>query len=294
MRLIPIVAVLALMSTAAAAADQSAQEPAPTPDWYSVQVLVFRYTGPDAAQGETWPASVPRPSLKGAVYPAAAGTAPYARLAAAAAPIAQAQAKLSSAGGYAPVAEIGWRQPGPDANAARPVSLTPLPASAPAPQSGPAPESFGAAAAGPGPVVRAGAAPPRVDGTVTLAVANKKPHIAVNLRLCEPPPPGLQIQAPVAATASSTAPAGSSAAFALAATTVPAPETGTRALATAPARQCFAMRQQRQVTPGQLEYFDNPAFGVLVLVNPVTPPAGAATAPQAANGPGKSPARDFP
>ncbi len=48
----------------------------PTEQWYTVEILVFRYTGPDAAQGEFWPRTVAAPALENAVYPPPAGTQP--------------------------------------------------------------------------------------------------------------------------------------------------------------------------------------------------------------------------
>lgn len=278
------------LAAAGAAAAVDAPKPVPAPPWYSVEVLVFRYTGPGAAQGELWPATVSPPPLTNAVYPAAAATGAYAARPAASATMANAQGKLSAAGGYQRVAEIGWQQPGVNGATGRPVSLAPPAATAAAGAvfSETAPQT--AAAAPPPP--SALPAPVRLTGTATLIVADNKPHIALDLRLCEPPPSGIQIRVPAAATTPQAASAGvaASAAFPAAAQSAATPAT----TAAMPPSQCFALRQRRQVTPGQLEYFDNPAFGVLVLVTPLTPPATAAGAPPAANAPGRSRSPGWP
>lgn len=261
----------------------------PAPPWYAVEVLVFRYTGPGAAQGESWPPRVGAPPLANALYPAPAATGAYAARPTASATFAQAQARLAAAGGYQTVAHLGWQQPGVGATAARPVSLAPLPvtaaggATATAAFSETTPQS-GAAAA-----TTAPAATVRLDGTATLIVADKKPHIALDLRLCEPPPPGIRIQAPAAQSANAAAPASAAAAASAA-----APASLAAPLGTAVRGQCFALRQRRQVTPGRLEYFDNPAFGALVLVAPLTPPGAGAGAPPAATAPGRSRAPGSP
>jgi len=284
MRCLALITAL-LLAAAASAATSPESGNAPPPNWYRVQVLAFRYTGPGTAQGETWPAHVPMPALSGARYPGTANGAAYARTGTPAKAIAAARSRLAAAAGYAPVLEIGWRQPDTDADDAQPVSLAPLPASAPA--AGSLAVARAAGARRTRPAGASGRAPVKLDGTATLAVANGKPHVALDLRLCEPPPPNLQIQAPVAATASATAGATAATAFSLLAPAASAPVATTAGpAAPGPPRQCFAMHQQRQVKPGRLEYFDHPAFGVLVLVTEVSPPAAAATAPRAVNGPG--------
>lgn len=218
--------------------------PPPSPNWYAVEVLVFRYAGPDAAQGETWPANVPAPATAGAVYPPAIATGPFAGLAAASPVIAAAQSRLSSAPGYAPVLEMGWQQPRLPPAQAKPVTLTP-------PGTAPAPESANGEA--------------RLDGRITVMTANRKPNVSLRLRLCEAPPPGIQVQLPAAASAPASA---------AAATTIPMPAalTFSTAYPNAPPAQCFALRQRRFVTPDRLEYFDNPAFGALVLVREISAP----------------------
>lgn len=272
MRTVPILAAGLLVVAAGAGA---VAPPAAAPPRYAVEVLVFRYTGPGAAQGESWPPTVAPPPLSGAVYPAAAATGTYVVRPAASATIARARAHLAAAGGYRNVAERGWSQPGLSATAARPVSLTPPVATA-APAAG-ARAAFSQTAPQAAPQASPAPATVQFAGTATLIVADNKPHIALDLRLCEPPPPGVRIQAPVAATA----PPAASAAGAAPALSLAAP-------AAATPRQCFALRQRRQVTVGRLEYFDNPAFGALVLVTPLTPPAPAAGAPPATSAPGRS------
>ncbi len=75
----------------------------PTEQWYTVEILVFRYTGPDAAQGELWPRTVAAPTLENAVYPPA-GTQPnYLILNASSPLISQAWQRLSNTAGYDPL-----------------------------------------------------------------------------------------------------------------------------------------------------------------------------------------------
>jgi len=246
-------------------------------DWYSVEILVFRYTGPEAAQRETWPPTVAAPSLKNAIYPPAGNDPDYRPLTRTSTAMAQARQRLANTGGYDPVVGIGWMQPGTDPDTTRPVSLHPLPS---------------ASSATPG--MTTGAAqgvtqtPIEVAGTATLAIAANKPYIQLDLRLCEPPPPGLELQAPTLNTAA--APATATAPAPVPATsmspllfTAPAPVTVDQAAAVR--RQCFALQESHQVTPGQMEYFDTAAFGVLALVQPVTPPAPVAAVPRAAHTP---------
>ncbi len=281
----------------------AAQQPAgnPPPDWYRVEVLVFRYTGANAAQGEIWPAKVAAPPLASARYPAAAATGAYAALARPSAMIAAASRRLSAAAGYAPVAEVGWQQPAGNHLQGQAVSLSPLPATTakqtPAAVPATTPAAFSETLPEASPTKAAPPASAGLTGTATLVVANNKPHIILDLRLCEPSPPGIQIQIPTVATATvaATAPAASSAAVPAGPSASQLPVPGSLAPpAAAPRRQCFLLNQRRQVTAGRLEYFDNPAFGALVLVSPVKPPAAKAAGPQAKHALGQSPSPDLP
>lgn len=236
-RILTIIALALLASLADAATTTK------PPGWYAVEILVFRYAGPDAARGETWPATVPAPSTAGAIYPRALVKGPYAKLPTTSATMTSTEARLRSSTGYRPVAELGWRQPEAPASAATPVSITPTLLPAPT-----------------------GNNPSRVsvEGTVTVVTSNQRPNVAVWLRLCEPAPPDLTIE--TAAVASVPLPA--SAAMPISA---PNPQSALAA-ALGPSILCFALKQRRFVTPDQLEYFDNPAFGALVLVRPINPP----------------------
>ena len=246
---------------------------APTEQWYAVEILVFRYTGPDAAQGELWPRTVAAPALENAVYPPA-GTQPnYLILNASSPLISQAWQRLSNTVGYDPILEIGWMQPGYDTDSTRPVSLEPI-----------APPATAAAfvATTPSASAAPGAVSPavQIQGTATLAISANKPYIQLDLRLCEPSPPGIMLQAPTP----DTAPVPATAATSMS----PVDLSALAAVAAATpivSRQCFALHESHQVTPGQMEYFDTAAFGVLALVRPVTIPVTAAAKPQAGNTP---------
>jgi len=286
-------------ATAALAATAPTKPSAAEQDWYSVEILVFSYTGPNAAQGELWPRTVPASSLAGAVDPSSGKMQNYLPIIQTSTVMSQSWQRLEDASGYAPVLETGWMQPGYDTKTTRPVSLTPIAATlvgtageamtspmaanasanrvtSPIPGSAPSPQSSF------GPAVEA-------DGTATLAVADNKPYIQLRVRLCEPPPAGLELEAPTGATASSSALAAMTSmppttTSSLAQAAISAPESASAGVPTR-TRQCFALHQSHQVTPGQLQYFDTAAFGVLALVNPIKPPAAAATTLQAAHTP---------
>jgi len=288
-----LAASLAVVATATVAfAATAPTKPSPAEqDWYSVEILVFRYTGPDAAQGELWPRTVPAPSLAKAVDPSSGKTQDFLPISQTSTVMSQSWQRLENASGYAPVLEVGWMQPGYDTKSTRPVSLTPIPATAASTAAGAMTSPIATASPNPvtapsaqstfGPAVQA-------EGTATLAVADNKPYIQLNVRLCEPPPPNLELEAPTGATASSSAIAAMTSMpptiSTLAQTAMSAPGPAS-AEAPTQARQCFALHQSHQVTPGQLQYFDTAAFGVLALVNPIKTPAAAATAPQAAHTP---------
>ncbi len=293
-------ALCGVITATALAASAPPPSPQDQPQWYSVEILVFRYTGPEAAQGELWPRTVPAPSLAKAVDPSTGTVPDFLPIPQTSTVMSQTWQRLENAGGYAPILEIGWMQPGYDTKATRPVSLTPLMATAASTAAGAMTTPRAAnvppgAMTAPGPVSAPSAqsafAPAvQAEGTAMLAVVANKPYIQLNVRVCEPPPPGIELEAPTGATAPGSAlaamtsmPPATAPALAQAAMSIPAP-----ASTTAPAqppRQCFALHQSHQVKPGQLEYFDTAAFGVLALVNPIKTPAAAATALPAAHTP---------
>lgn len=274
-------ALCGLVTVAALATATPASGPAPQdqPQWYSVEVLVFRYTGPDAAQGVVWPRKVPTPSLAHAIYPATGQDQHYLPMATPSDVMDQARQRLAATAGYAPVVEAGWLQPGLDTDQARRVSLEPLPAAATTPGATPASAPGATPAVTVTPAASVAAPAVQLGGTATFVVSANKPYVKLDLRLCEPAPPGIELQAPSVATSPATALAAMTSMSA--ATLAPAPVTATPAAtspaAAGPSLQCFALKESRQVTPGQLEYFDTAAFGALALVNPVKTPAAAAT-----------------
>ncbi len=287
--LLVVAGLSAIAGVSVALAATAPTKPSPAEqDWYSVEILVFRYTGPQAAQGELWPRSVPAPSLANAVDPSTGKVQNYLPITQTSGLMSQAWQRLEDSSGYDPVLEIGWMQPGYDTQNSRPISLTPIMATAtgamttaqmsstsPNATTAPMPVSAPSAQSASGPVVQA-------EGTATLAVVANKPYVQLDVRLCEPPPPGLELQAPTAATASSSALAAMTsmpptATLTQAQAMMSAPVPASAAVPTAPPKQCFALHQSHQVTPGQLEYFDTAAFGVLALVNPIKTPAAAAT-----------------
>lgn len=273
---------LAAGARAAPAPSTAANPAAKSVDWYSVEVLVFRYVQPAAIEGESWPPSVPAPSLTHAIYPSTAATGAYAALAKNSALVSQAEARLATSGNYAVLAKLAWRQP---ATPPQTVSIAPLPASLLPAASATAPASalpavssaLPASAPNVSTTLPSAASSSVLSGTARLDVANSHTYVTLNLRLCEPAPPGIVVRPPTPVTAAAT--------FAASA------QTAAQAFApTQPATPCFALSQSQEVTPGQFQYFDSPIFGALVLVQSITPPEAAATAPRAASAPGRSPA----
>lgn len=262
MRAVKLLVPIAALCLGLAVAWPASAATAGNESWYAVEILVFRYTGPNAAQGETWPPTVPAPSLENAIYPPAAGTAQYRPLRELSTVMVQAQRRLAATNGYEPLEQTGWMQPGKDPDSTRPVSLDPI--------------TPAAAASAPGEVKST----VQVQGTATLAISANKPYVQLDLRLCEPPPPGIEVQAPTLDTASTPATAGSTAVS----MALPAPAAASAVIPSV-SRQCFALKESHQVTLGQMEYFDTAAFGVLALVRQVAPPAETAVPSKTNTGP---------
>lgn len=248
--------------------------------WYDVELIVFRYSDPDAGNLETWPANPGRPDwmqAKPLVTPAAgsAGNQGNTSLL----PLEQIQghqldndwARLEKTSGYQPLLHVAWEQPLEDHSTAPTIQIGTPPAPEQVPSGTSVSQPAGAAVATPGPspapdsmapagAVAAAASPTQVYGTVKFSQYGPYLHFDVDLA-CQGPlarnvmrVPG-QLTATVPEAASISAPGPAAIPLATAQPTVPA-------------IQWYRMTQDRRIEAGRLNYFDNPMFGVLVLVTP--------------------------
>lgn len=244
---------------AKAAATHKASGHAPV-QWYTVDILVFRYTGKDIGGGETWPEHVLKPSTAHAIYPPSVSAGAYATQTHLPAIITQSLRKLKNANGYSPILTMGWQQPANQSGNGRAVSVTPIFAMSPTTQTLPSPETTSSSPMG-------------LTGTVKLLVSNHVPAIALDLRLCESPPSGVIVQAPPSSTITNRAraPDAASQYQPQEQQSMPTQAEGNSAIPSfgqsEPKSLCFLLHQKSAVKFGRLQYFDNPIFGVLALVN---------------------------
>ena len=254
MKTLAATALLTLLLTGAASGAAPAATPAvaPVPNWYNVEVIVFRVLDPDAGSNETWPVDPGMPDWNAAVAlnpPNSVGPAvPYQALSPVSEQLSEAWNRLRRSKGYEPLLHVTWTQPAleresPSSQAVR----IGVPPQAAAPAAGtavtPAPAAVTGAAA-------AALKPTPVFGDAKLSTTGPYLHFDLDLVLEGP----LAKQAmPSAATLSSAMPA------AAAITTV----------AAAPAYQLYRLRHDMRVNGGKLAYFDHPLFGAIVLVTPV-------------------------
>ena len=253
---------LALLLTAGAWAAAAVPAPAasPTaapvlaPNWYNVEVIVFRATDPDAGAGETWAADPGIPDWSTALAlnaPDSVGQAvPYQALSPVGEQLGDAWTRLKRSKNYEPLLHVTWTQPISDrATAASvrigvPHSETPAAGSnAPAQAVVPAPAAATGAAA-------AAIASTPAYGTAKLSTTGPYLHFDLDLVLQGAP---VKTVAPAGTTINAT---------------LLTPATGSTA-ATLPALQLYRLRHDMRVNGGKVAYFDNPMFGAIVLVTPV-------------------------
>jgi hypothetical protein len=228
---------------AAPAPAPAATPSAPTPNWYNVEVIVFRATDPNAGSQETWPADPGLPDWNGAlplapVDPAVAPV-PYQLISVTAQQLDDAWARLKRSRNYEPLLHVAWSQPALDRANAPAVRLG-VPASA-VPAASTAPQPADAM-----PLPQA----TPVYGDAKLSTTGPYLHFDLDLIL----------EGPLAKNA---APASSAIS-----TTVLAPP-GSTAVPAAPTFQLYRLRHDMRVNGGKLAYFDHPLFGAIVLVTPV-------------------------
>ena len=247
-----LIGLAALAAPAAPAAPAATPPPTPTPNWYNVEVIVFRSMDPAAGSGETWPADPGVPDWATALPlnpPNSIGPAvPYQALSPVNEQLDEVWTRLKRSHDYQPLLHVTWVQPATD-RATAPAVRIGVPASAvPASSTVPAP----AAATG-------AAAPLQATpsyGSAKLSTTGQYLHFDLDLVLQGPLTRNLWPTPAGVSTTAMTAPAATTAAAAI----------------PAPTFQLYRLRQDRRVNAGKLSYFDSPLFGAVVLITPARKP----------------------
>ena len=247
---------LASTATTAAAPPAPAAAPQPpAPNWYNVEVIVFRSVDPAAGAGETWPADPGTPDWAGGLplnAPNSIGPAvPYQALSPVNEQLDEDWTRLKRSHDYQPLVHLTWTQPAMDRATAPAVRVGVPPSAVPAPTTMPAPAPAPAAATAAAPLQAT-----QAYGTAKLSTTGQYLHFDLDLVLQGPVARNNWGATGISATAM-TAPGAS--------TAVPAP-------AAAPLFQLYRLRQDRRVNAGKLSYFDNPLFGAVVLITPARKP----------------------
>ena len=216
--------------------------PAPTPNWYDVEIIVFANTDPQAGGLESWPADPGTPDWNTAVplRPAASGL-PYMQLPAPGARMNSVWTRLQHSSAYQPLLRSAWAQPAIDRASALFVRIGTAPAATLA-------ASAGSMLAAAGVQVNS---PDAVYGIAKLSTTGPYLHFDLDLVYC-----------------------GATAKHVIASTALPivsAPATVSAASTPAsnvPVCQPYRLKEDRRLDAGKLNYFDNPMFGALVLITP--------------------------
>lgn len=218
--------------------------------WYDVELVVFRYTDPQAGDMESWPADPGIPDWKTSMPLLTAATNPGGSSNALAGPTPFMQIdghqldgawnRLKRSHDYEPLLHVAWVEPLADHATAASVQIgVPPPIPVATSNAGlaitPLPTQTTAAATVPTPVY----------GSVKFSQYGPYLHFDVDL-VCQGPIAKNIMRVPAAASV---------------ALPVPATPGGAGV-------QWYRMTQDRRIEAGKLNYFDNPLFGVLVLVTP--------------------------
>ncbi|MGA9855952.1 MAG: CsiV family protein [Gammaproteobacteria bacterium] len=200
------------------------------PNWYDVELIVFRYTDPSAGSLETWPLNPGLPDWDSAVPPNPTGSGlPYMQLPPSSFRLTSDWQKLARSPDYQPLLQVAWTQPAIDRATALFVRI------------GTPPATLLAVGATTTPV----AASSTDAGTPVYGIARLSttgPYLHFDLDLVY---------------------RGS-----LAKVSIPGTTTAITSGNTAPQFQWYQLVQDRRIDAGKLNYFDQPLFGVLVLVTP--------------------------
>lgn len=216
--------------------------PAPAPNWYNVELIVFANTDPQAGVLESWPADPGTPDWITAVpLKPAASTLPFMQLTAASGRMNSVWAKLQHSSEYQPLLRTAWAQPAIDRASALFVRVGTAATATPAVTAG------SAVAAVSAPVN----SPDAVYGIAKLSTTGPYLHFDLDLVYCGPPAKHLiAYAAPIMAGAP------------------PAASASPTATSSVPACQPYRLKEDRRLDAGKLNYFDNPMFGALVLITP--------------------------
>lgn len=248
---VPTLLALSLVATlcraAAPAPSPAVASQPPAPNWYLVEIIVFRATDPGAGGLETWPVDPGLPDWNSAapLVPAdpANPAAPYQLVPQSSEQLDDAWTRFKRSKNYEPLLHLTWTQPAVERVTAQAVRIGTPPVTAPVANTHAAPAMTASSPNMP-------AAP--VYGDAKLSTTGPYLHFDLDLVLQGPP-------------ARNPAPATGSVAIN---TAVLAPPGTTQAPA-APAFQFYRLRTDQRVNGGKLTYFDHPLFGAIVLVTPV-------------------------
>jgi hypothetical protein len=242
---------LALLLTAAGNAAPAPVAAVAQPNWYNVEVIVFRVLDPDAGSAETWPVDPGMPDWSAAQTlspPNSMGSAvPYQALSPVSEQLGEQWNRLRHSKNFEPLLHETWTQPALERENAPSVRVGVPPTAVATPGAG--------TAVTPAPAAATGAAalalkPTQAYGTVKLSTTGPYLHFDVDMVL----------QGPLAKQATPSAATLSSA--------MPVPAAGTT-IAAVPVYQLYRLRKDMRVNGSKAAYFDHPLFGVIVLVTPV-------------------------
>ncbi len=243
----------ALLAGVTAGAARAQPPSVPAPDQW-VQVIVFRTLDPDAGAHERWSHRLPKALIQEGLHLSKRGVSAF-RPASLGPRMQRVWATLRAAALYAPMLKVAWIQPPLNFDSAIPVALNPGREEKP-PVSGGTIHTHrkGTSVPARGRL----STPPRkptVYGTVKITV-QRHVYIAIHTALVERKPAPTPKKRPGAG------------------------QQPTRHPSSRWILNVYPIHQANQVRPGRINYFDNPAYGVLVYVKavPVTalprPPPG--------------------
>ena len=245
---------LLLTTVAHSAAPAATQAAAPAPNWYNVEVIVFRSLDPNAGDGETWPADPGTPNWTAALPlspPNSVGPAvPFQALSPVGEQLEEQWNRLRRSRNYAPLLHVTWTQPIADVSTAPTVRIGVAPSIAPVSGAAAIPTQAAPALTGVAAAAAAASQPTPVYGTAKLSTTGPYLHFDLDLVLQGAP---MKTTAPVSGTIN---------------TSLMAPAANT-AVAAAPVIQLYRLRHGMRVNGGKAAYFDHPLFGAIVLVTPV-------------------------
>ena len=245
-------AIVSAVRGAAPTAPAPAAAQPQAPNWYNVEVIVFKVVDPAAGSDETWPADPGVPDWSTAVAlnpPNSIGPAvPYQALSPVNEQLDEDWTRLKRSHSYQPLVHATWTQPALDRGTAPFVRIGIPPSAVPATTTRSLPSTAAPAAATGGSAVPLQAT--LAYGDAKLSTTGPYLHFDLDLVLQGPP---LRTTTPISATM------------------MLAPTTST-VVPAAPAFQLYRLRQDRRVDAGKISYFDQPLFGAVVLITPVRRP----------------------